>query len=246
MHFVPLYTAQRQQLHSVHINAAWIKCQGHFLVAFSCCCCCSAATAGDDATCFSQTVARFMLRPPHPPAAACWCPAACPCEVMLSCLRVCECVCLKMRCNIQVSDVNASRTQRTNKQTDSRSRERVKGRERQTESDCSGAWSKSSWPAGRRAMGRRSGGQLCLSRWMPYHRTENGVKTSAEAQLKPPSSLSPFLLAVLLGLPPRVVILVNYESCSPAPSATGPNARHACRHCALPPLPPLTSPWHAV
>lgn len=78
---------------------------------------------------------------------------------------------------------------------------------------------------------------------MPYHRTENGVKTSAEAQLKPPSSLSPFLLALLLGLPPRVVILVNYESCSPAPSATGPNARHACRHCALPPLPPpLTLP----
>lgn len=51
---------------------------------------------------------------------------------------------------------------------------------------------------------------------------------------KPPSSLSPFLLALLLGLPPRVVILVNYESCSPAPSATGPNARHACRHCAQP------------
>lgn len=123
------------------------------MVAFSCCCSVAAA-AGDDATCFSQTVARFMLRPPHPHAAACCCPAACPCEVMLSCLRVC--VCLKMRCNIQVSDVNASRTQRTNKQTDSRSRRRerereTKKRERQTESDCSGAWSKSSWPAGRRA-----------------------------------------------------------------------------------------------
>lgn len=99
------------------------------MVAFSCCCCCS-ATAGDDATCFSQTVARYMLRPAHPPAVACCYPAACPCEVMLSCLRVCVIVCLKMRCNIQVSDVNASRTQRTNKQTDRQpqQRERKKGR----------------------------------------------------------------------------------------------------------------------
>lgn len=248
MHFVPLYTAQRQQLHSVHINAAWIKCQGHFLVAFSCCCCCSAATAGDDATCFSQTVARSS--------------SSCCCVLLSRCLSLwgyvvmpaCVSVCLKMRCNIQVSDVNASRTQRTNKQTDSRSRERVKGRERQTESDCSGAWSKSSWPAGRQA----GNGQRATGNGQEIRRAVMPVKMNAI------SSHRKWCQNVSRGPVETPFLALSLPACTAARTAASccyPGELWVLQSCAIsnrtkrtPRLSslclasstPLTSPWHAV
>lgn len=46
-----------------------------------------AAAAGDDATCFSRTVARFMLLPPHSPS------AAVPLAVLVRlCCHACVCV----------------------------------------------------------------------------------------------------------------------------------------------------------
>lgn len=170
MHFVPLYTAQRQQLHSVHINAAWIKCQGHFLVAFSCCCCCCSAASGDDATCFSQTVARFMLRPPRPPAVACCCPAACPCEVMLSCLRVCECVpenALQHSSKWRKCITNTTHKQ-TDRQPQQRERKGEKGRPRATAAE-----------RGVNHHGQQAGGQWATGNGQEIRRAVMPVKMNA-------------------------------------------------------------------
>lgn len=125
-----------------------------------------------------------------------------------------------MRCNIQVSDVNASRTQRTNKQTDSRSSREGEaegaGRERERETAAERGVNHYG-QQGERQVVSRAGGHRAGHQAGSYACQDEchiiAPKMVSKRQQRPNCSCSPcFPCSGLF----RVVILVNYESCSPA------------------------------
>lgn len=133
------------------------------------------------------------------------------------------CVCLKMRCNIQVSDVNASRTQRTNKQTDSRSRGEEEaegaGRERERETAAERGVNHHGQQGERQGVSRAGGHRAGHQAGSYACQDECHIiapKMVSKRQQRPNCSCSPCFPSFPCSGLFRVVILVNYESCSPA------------------------------